>query len=651
MKLPFILSGPILRRVEPQSVYIWIATSKPCSLKVCLYMIKTHQGEVERYKRIMVKTNIESIKVGKNLYIHLLQLTPSAKKFFPTNILLGYNLHFYTDTEINDLHSLNLLSPENPERITYGNLLLPSFFINESRQSNILYGSCRKPHGDGNDSLAKGDQILDQHYLELNERPSALFLTGDQIYADDIADPLLPMLTTIGAELMGEEFLDDLSDIEPLLEKEPYRAELDKIQGRQKICEELCKFTSKHAGNHLLRFCEFMAMYVMNWNPDLWEHFSDPILTKESSDSASLTNPLSKQQESLKNFHQDSRQVRRLLANIPTYMIFDDHDITDDWNLSESWRNRVWEAPLGRHVISNGLAAYWLFQGWGNDPVSFDEEFKNSMISYYRSFQPHTEDYYLWLNALWNYSDWHFVAPTYPKALFIDTRTQRGYDKGKEQGPRLLNAAAYEKINTLVKHQEHSQPFLLVSPVPVLGIHFIDTFLKNYVYPLRSKGIPVHQILDLESWIFNNQGYGGLIHWLLKQPSDQVVILSGDTHLGFSLHGTIEQAGEKTVSIKQFTSSPLKNKSFPNWLVTTTVTLLEANPLLLDPKSTERFVDHSYNIHEHANLQDAILWKESIQHFDVDNGSFIKTDNNLGLLKITEHGVKNKLIKQRLLSL
>src|SRR5919201_234883 len=67
--------------------------------------------------------------------------------------------------------------------------------------------------------------------------------------------------------------------------------------------------------------------------------------------------------------------VRRVLANVPTYMIFDDHDITDDWNLTREWRDQVWRSPGGRRVVAGALAAYWAFQGWGNDPESFDEQF------------------------------------------------------------------------------------------------------------------------------------------------------------------------------------------------------------------------------------------------------------------------------------
>jgi len=60
--------------------------------------------------------------------------------------------------------------------------------------------------------------------------------------------------------------------------------------------------------------------------------------------------------------------VRRALANVPTYMIFDDHDVTDDWNLTARWRDRVRASPAGRRIVANALAAYWAFQGWGNDP-------------------------------------------------------------------------------------------------------------------------------------------------------------------------------------------------------------------------------------------------------------------------------------------
>src|SRR6185503_12645080 len=65
-------------------------------------------------------------------------------------------------------------------------------------------------------------------------------------------------------------------------------------------------------------------------------------------------------------------KVRRALANVPTYMIFDDHEITDDWFLNPTWRDRALTSPLGSAIIRNGMLAYGLFQGWGNDPVKYE---------------------------------------------------------------------------------------------------------------------------------------------------------------------------------------------------------------------------------------------------------------------------------------
>jgi hypothetical protein len=70
-------------------------------------------------------------------------------------------------------------------------------------------------------------------------------------------------------------------------------------------------------------------------------------------------------------FHDGLPRVRRALANIATYMIFDDHEVTDDWNINLHWERTMRDTPLGRGVVRNALASYALFQGWGNDPRAY----------------------------------------------------------------------------------------------------------------------------------------------------------------------------------------------------------------------------------------------------------------------------------------
>ena len=58
--------------------------------------------------------------------------------------------------------------------------------------------------------------------------------------------------------------------------------------------------------------------------------------------------------------------VRWLFATVPTAMIFDDHDIHDDWNTSGVWRRRMKQTSWWQERITGGLAAYWVYQHLGN---------------------------------------------------------------------------------------------------------------------------------------------------------------------------------------------------------------------------------------------------------------------------------------------
>ena len=60
------------------------------------------------------------------------------------------------------------------------------------------------------------------------------------------------------------------------------------------------------------------------------------------------------------------REIRWLMSTVPTAMIFDDHDIRDDWNTSAAWRAEMKNKPWWRHRMRAGLASYWVYQHLGN---------------------------------------------------------------------------------------------------------------------------------------------------------------------------------------------------------------------------------------------------------------------------------------------
>lgn len=153
---------------------------------------------------------------------------------------------------------------------------------------------------------------------------------------------------------------------------------------RAKELKEFAGLTSDAMDAHLIFLGEFYLMYLMSWADVLWPRDESGAISLpyywESVPNYSWFGPLSKhnlikiRDEQTLPFGRDLYKVRRVLANIPTLMIFDDHEVTDDWNLNEDWVIRVNDpqaSPMGAQLLRNALCAYAVFQDWGNNPKDY----------------------------------------------------------------------------------------------------------------------------------------------------------------------------------------------------------------------------------------------------------------------------------------
>ncbi|WP_163971183.1 metallophosphoesterase family protein [Oceanobacillus halotolerans] len=683
MQLPTLLTGPILRRVEPTNIYIWIATSEFFQIEAALYHVKTN-SDTKEYVQLETKTKTETMQSGENLYIHLINVVP-VKGLFPTDVLLGYNLYFSNYMETVDLDNYQLLSPDNPYSIVYHDFKYPTFYINEQEQQTILYGSCRKPHGKGDDSFTSADLTIRQHANNLKDRPSYLFLMGDQIYADDVADPIFYFISKWSDQLAGSKS-EKLHHIDKRLTKKPFKHGIRQIHGRQYISDEFCQFTSNHAANHLMTFHEFATMYLLTWSPSIWEAnlennafptFED--LMEE--DAYYFIYPNQKHYEKdrkkerkqhYKRYEEEKREVthflrvlplvRRVLANTPTYMIFDDHDVTDDWNISSDWKERVYDSPLGRHIIANGLTAYWLFQGWGNDPETFEKPFIHTIARYSETFSVESTIYEEWIDRLWHFNRWSFVAPTYPSSLFLDTRTMRSFelkpqpvrigniiDEGKHTA-QLISEEGWKIINQTVtrSHWTKGDPLIIISPTPLYGIGITESFLYRYVYPFRILGIPIQYDLDFEAWKYNGKGFNQFLQQLTEWNPANCFILSGDVHYANAVQSNVSFQNKKQLTINQFTSSPIHNMSFSGIWGLLLKIMVWFNSLKRKNRTLFRCCDTHNNLINHdGRHQQDMKWYEEINYQMNSRGSIMETDNNIGLLSIQQSYVTNKLLQYR----
>src|SRR5690242_10229492 len=265
MALQKIICGPILRRVETKKVSVWIAFKENYHLT-----LKVWEGNEIKYDTTatpLATGDSHTIQFGDNLWIGVVTAdipTPGLKY----EQIYSYNIAFDSADEPgvnNDFHSDDLLKDgttleSRPQlAIGYKTDVLPTFCLPGSspKKLNILHGSCRKMHGFGDDALALVDKELDDNRSDLTKRPQAIFMTGDQIYADEVPAMLLRYMCSLDgvgifSAASSEKMKikgDDNSEKDLEADITSYPPTL-----RQRLVSKYAGFSSSAAINHLLTF-------------------------------------------------------------------------------------------------------------------------------------------------------------------------------------------------------------------------------------------------------------------------------------------------------------------------------------------------------------------------------------------------------------
>ena len=567
--LPFLLAGPVVRRVTPQRITLWLATSERPRLFPELYV----QGR--RLKAAVRSTDAWQLGREARLWVTLLQLEPPLGQTFPLDTVIHYRIY--------DLEREQWLDLED---VTYPGESMPSFLIPSTLQA-MAFGSCRKPHGFSEDdegtlqyrdSLALLSDEVRQHLTDVERRPALLCLMGDQIYADDVIDPVMDLLRRYVRRLFPHPI--DLPGYS--LQADPSREERQQMKRSMGL-------TSDSPYHHLFGFEEYAAMYLYVFGNRLEEplkphldptqeqlppllrlvHRINPKWARRLGEKLGFyeerDREYHKAEESLKGFHDSLREVRRLLANIAVYMIFDDHDVTDDWNLSRRWYDTVRASADGTRVISNALAAYWAFQGWGNDPDRFPERFIRVITDHLAEPDNETRaqmfDFYLW-----KFHNWHYSIPVSPPIMVLDTRTQRDF-AGYQEPPQLLDRYGIDHLRAEWLWFNRKAPVrhtpIIVAPTPVIGYAPIERIQKVVcnvgVFLSARIGTFTTEKLDIESWVANRQGFAFFMTSLVRRMGlRNVVFISGDVHYSFVHRGQFV-ADQDVLHCVQLTSSAIRN--------------------------------------------------------------------------------------------
>ncbi len=496
----------------------------------------------------------ETIRVGKYAFIHLLSFTSSEP--FEDTARIGYSLSFSDDAQ--------QASWENEQRgLLYDGQSSLCFHYTETPET-ILHGSCRKPHFHSDDALAQVDVLHKNAFKKQNDFPDLLLMTGDQIYADDVAGPMLKAIHSVIDRLgLYHEALEGavVTNTNELATHEHGYYEREQLLPQIATNTVLSSiffgakkkpvFTSVNAQNHLIGSAEIIAMYLLVWSDTLW---ADINIDKDGIPPKYHV-IFDKEHEALNGFVKQLPQVRRALAHIPTYMIFDDHDVTDDWNLTRGWEQEVYGNPLSKRMIGNALIGYLLCQGWGNAPKKVAPLIAKVQESMGESgLNSHDEI----IDDLLDFDQWHYRLDTTPPIEVLDTRTQRWRSESNMNKPSGL--MDWEALCDFQHSIIGKESVIVVSAAPIYGVKVIEAIQK--VFTFFGKALTV----DAENWMAH-KGTANVIlnifrHY--KTPPD-FIILSGDVHYSF-VYDVRLRFRRNSPHITQFTCSGLKN-AFPDGLI------------------------------------------------------------------------------------
>ena len=319
--------------------------------------------------------------------------------------------------------------------------------------------------------------------------PDALFLLGDQIYADEVSEGALKFI----------------------------RSRRD---------------TSEGPGEQVADFEEYTRLY--------WDAWRDPV-------------------------------TRWLLSTVPSAMIFDDHDVNDDWNISEAWVRQMRTKPWWEERIVGAFMSYWIYQHLGNlsprelaEEGLFDKVRKaENPTRVLREFAYRADREIA--GTRWSYyRDFGNV-----RLIVMDSRAGRVLTRGPPRHARRRGVG-------LDRGQSHGR----LRPPPLR--HLPPPPPRSRPPPHRGRergrlrgtwgrlaariGESIRQFVDLEHWPAFDKSFTDLTHLLRSvasgersdgNPPASVAVLSGDVHHGYLAKMDFGD-GVKT-PVYQSTSSPLRN--------------------------------------------------------------------------------------------
>ncbi|MFJ8631076.1 alkaline phosphatase D family protein [Streptomyces sp. NPDC093568] len=346
----------------------------------------------------------------------------------------------------------------------------------------------------------------------------------------DEADPVGPdALDTLAARIAGDPGAER-PDVLVLLGDQVYADETSKATRRWLAAR---RDLSEPPGNEVADYEEYTRLYYESW--------LDP-------------------------------EVRWLLSTVPSCMIFDDHDVIDDWNTSAAWLADMRATPWWRERLLSGLMSYWVHQHLGN--LSPAELAADPLYAAVRDTPDGTDELRSFAcradadpaSVRWSYRrDFGRV-----RLLMVDTRAARVLD---EEARAMLHPGEARWLREQALEGRGSYDHLLIgTSLPWLLPHLVhDAEAWNAALCRGERGErwarfgeDLRRRADLEHWAAFPPSFDALAALIAEAGSGEgapatVCVLSGDVHHAYVAEPTWPDGTGPDARVLQLTCSPVHN--------------------------------------------------------------------------------------------
>jgi hypothetical protein len=267
--------------------------------------------------------------------------------------------------------------------------------------------------------------------------------------------------------------------------------------------------------------------------------------------------------------------IRWLLSTVSSAMIFDDHDVHDDWNTSIDWVTEMRKKPWWNERIVGGFMSYWLYQHIGNlSPRELDahelwqrvrachtpEEDAGPMLREF-AFKADRQNE----GTRWSYC--RDIART--RIVVMDSRAGRVLRPGSR---KMVDDDEWKWIEEHATGDFHH--IVLATTLPFLlapGMHHLEAWDEAIAEgawgsPAKRFGERLRQGLDMEHWAAFQESFHRVVKLVRELASGErgrlpgsIVFLSGDVHHAYLAEFGFPRDWDVKAPVWQAVCSPIRN--------------------------------------------------------------------------------------------